>query len=455
MLVLVFAAVVTIINFHDEPTSPESKALLALAPDELRPDQNIYVALLGFNAPPGTSTIAWGESVSSAFNAKLSGPENDVGSQPDAASVAGTLKFVGKIGFCKPLFSSCWEHWQEYKSQTENLLRDNLELYNRYVALHGLAGYYETTSPSFEAPFAYVPSDVRNLFVANFVARMHASSKIDRQAAMRDICADIQTWRIMLTAEGSILSKMIAIANLHGDFAVIGDMLADPALDVSDVAGPDFENTVLVNARDWQIGNAFRSEFRAINQFLSEMALSLETGKGKWIDPEEQHFWWRMHAARIESHFLKLQATENLYALKMGQLQVLGNAPPAEFKMRMTQWREWEATHAQTLGLQSLYNPLGRSMFDVGSGIDDEYPERAQDLAAFERAVRLAYEIRMNRIANSDIPAYIRHSELAMYPATGEEATWDATRSQLSVRPMAPSMFTPHRFTVPIWRAQQ
>lgn len=302
---------------------------------------------------------------------------------------------------------------------------------------------------------AYAPSEVRNAFVANFVARMHASSKIERQAAIRDICADIRMWRLMLTAEGTAVSKMIAIANLHGDFAVVGDMLADPASDVADLEGSAFDNDFLTDAKDWRIGNAFKSEFREMHQFFGEAAADLESGTGKLIDGGQQPSWWRLHAARIENHFFKVQATENLYASQMAQLQILGDTPPSEFKSKLAQWHAWEAANLEILRPSSLYNPSGKLMVDIGARIYDEYPKRAQDLAAFERAVKLAYEIRIKRIASSEIPAYI-HSrpELAVYPATGEEVSWDAMRSQISIRPMV-SRSPPRRFTIPIWRTQQ
>ena len=454
-VVLIFAAVVTIINFYDEPASPEAGTLLARAPNTLRPEENIYVALLGFNAPNGTSTAAWGQSVISAYEAELGSSGVNARSESKSLPASEKAKFVGRVGFCKPMTSSCWEHWQDHEAETEKLVRDNQELYNRYLELHALAGYYETTSPSFEAPMAYVPSEVRNLFVANFVVRMHASVKNERKAAIRDICADIEMWRLVLIAEGTVLSKMVAIANLHGDLAAIADMLADPTIDASEFSGPEIEKAVLADARDWRMGNAFAAEFRAMDQFVKELEVEVRTGRGKWIDEEERRSWWALHVARISNHFLKFQATENLYASEMAQLQVFGNASPADFKLEQAQWHEWEATHFQMLSPRSLYNPSGKLMLSIGAGIYDEYPKRAQDLAAFERAVKLAYEIRINRITNGEVPAYIHsHSELALYPATGEEVTWDAMRSQISIRPMV-TRSPPRRFTIPIWRTQQ
>src|SRR5713101_5656594 len=57
----VLVLVVIVINWSDEDLSPEAKALLIAPPNPYKPEENLYLALLGFDALPGESPIAAGQ----------------------------------------------------------------------------------------------------------------------------------------------------------------------------------------------------------------------------------------------------------------------------------------------------------------------------------------------------------------------------------------------------------
>jgi hypothetical protein len=60
-LALLFIAVVFALNAFDEELTPETNAMLVPPVNRYRSDDNIYVALRGFDAPAGQSIIEAGE----------------------------------------------------------------------------------------------------------------------------------------------------------------------------------------------------------------------------------------------------------------------------------------------------------------------------------------------------------------------------------------------------------
>ena len=453
-IVLACVAGVTILNSYDERPSPGAVALLVRDLPPPQPDQNLYLALLGFQrAQKGGSIIESGQSVVDAYQAKLTAPTTTrADSKPKPIARTDQLKFVGEASFCKPISSSCLDKWQVHAAAIAKLTDDNRELYDRYLALRRYHHYVETASPSFTEPWGYVPSSVRNLYIANLVIQMHAVSNSDRQAAIHDLCSDIAMWRLILVTQSALLAKMIAIANLHADFGLMADMLADPAVDDSDFNSPEFESVISADT-DWRIGNAFIAEFQMAHQWYGEMSRRSDGQRGDLADEGTSSSWWDRRLGQIENHFFKAQASDNLDALEMEQLRQLGDSNPAEFSHQLASWHEWQATHFEPFRLEALYNPLGQWTLGMGATLFDYYPIRAQDLAAFERAVKLAYEIRMNRIGEKDVPAYIAsRPELSSYPAAGIPLSWDAARYEISVHAVDTN-FLSHRFTIAVWRS--
>ncbi|HXI67618.1 MAG TPA: hypothetical protein VNH41_06760, partial [Steroidobacteraceae bacterium] len=74
-----------LVNRHDEPLAPEARALLTPPPNPYEPADNIYVALLGLDAPPAESVIAAGEAQIQYYNRAIDAASRG----PAAANLAG------------------------------------------------------------------------------------------------------------------------------------------------------------------------------------------------------------------------------------------------------------------------------------------------------------------------------------------------------------------------------
>src|ERR1700688_2491896 len=75
LLCLFFVALA--INARDQRPSPEALALLQLPVNPYRPEENIYVALAGFEAPAGQSMVAAGQAKIAHYNDQIDAMAQD------------------------------------------------------------------------------------------------------------------------------------------------------------------------------------------------------------------------------------------------------------------------------------------------------------------------------------------------------------------------------------------
>lgn len=446
VLLLVCALGIFAINGFDEELSPQAKALSAAPPNRYKPEQNMYMALMGMAAPSGESPVAFAQARIAAYEKALAASMKN----PSLTGVEETrnpraLAFKGMIDFCQPLTASVWDGIEGHQGEIRRLLDDNRELYQRYIALHALSGYHDVATPSVSTPFEFPSTALRSLFLADFALRMKEGDAAEKKHALADIEADIRAWRVMLRGEGALISKMVAVTYLHADFLMLGDMIADRGIDISDLS-PELDRIVTpFDPVDWKIGNAFGYEFRMTLPLLEN------------IDPdavfdlvnEERLKWWNRYWSRGGEYFFKKHATENLHAAAMQQMIEMANTEPGKLNAARDTYLHWLHEN-RTPGVRYAYNPIGRILVGVGPALDF-YPFHAYDVAAMQRLLKLGHEIRRRGVDPSEIPLFIRqHPEFASHPVSAEPFVWDAKKREIALKPVAPHR-KDRRFGLPVW----
>src|ERR1700733_7372536 len=98
------------INSFDEQLAPDTTALLTPPPNPYRPEENIYVALAGLDAPSGQSVIATGQTRINEHNEHVEALFADpaAASKYLAKSDPRRLAFKGSLNFCHPEVTSSW-----------------------------------------------------------------------------------------------------------------------------------------------------------------------------------------------------------------------------------------------------------------------------------------------------------------------------------------------------------
>jgi hypothetical protein len=449
---LTLFAVAFAVNSRDEPLTPQVRALLQVPSDASQPDDNIYLALLGFDAPAGQSVTAAGEARIEHYNRSLDGVLQDPAPSRVASLTAQDphrLAFRGEVSFLHPLEGSVWREAAEHRQEIEKLLADNSELYRRYLELLPMRGYYESARASEFAPLAGAPGEVRMLFLAAIALHLRSVYAPERERALADLEGDVQLWRTVLTAKGALPSKMLSIACLQSDYLLLADLIADwralpGGAPEADFLVPVFELT------DFDIGSAFAAEFRMTVPALTRSGDPFPTELSADGRPHgDLHGWLSRAEERITGHFFKINATENLLARQTAR-QMLAAADPRKFRASIRDGLLLEDQSVWTLPLS--YNPVGKAMAAVATPVYDNYPRRAWDAAALQRLVRVAYEIRRRQIDASGIPPFLEgHPEWSRHPADGRPLLWNAATRELRVQTVA-QYPSPRRFSIRIWQ---
>jgi len=440
------------INSFDEELSPEAKALRVPAPNPYRPEDNLYLALLGFDGPKGASPVAAGEKKLAAYEDEVAAALKDPQYRfSDFTSWGERLSFLGKIDFCQPLTRSCLPEAGARRAEVGRLLGDNRELMQRYSRLHAFKGYRETATPSIYLLPAFVPTAVRRLYFADVALQVTTGARTRQKAALAGLRDDIRTWEKQLAASESLVSKMVAVANLQGDLAMLADIIAEPKLDF---AGSSMEIRAaldLVPESDWKIDSVFVHEYR-VSAFMRDQERAVR-GLRPMIFAGEAR-WWERLFDRLATPLLKVNATQNLQAEEAVQRQRMGAAVPEAFLAARDAYRSWHE-HRFAFGPAYVNNPAGRVFVGMDWTLYDGYALRAYDGAAFLRLARLGYEIRSRKIGDAAIPAFMRdHPEWASHPVDGRLFLWDGNKREIAIQTLGDQP-KDRRFAIPVWSAGQ
>jgi hypothetical protein len=453
---LLFAAAWLVNSRADEPLTSLTLTLLHGRSERCTPEDNIYLAIEGFDAPSGESVIAAGQAKIARYNQRIDAVLHD----PTPASVARLrapdaqrLVFTGDITFLHPLDGSVWDEAWLHRQEIERLLADNAELYQRYLALIGLHAYCETARPSELAPFPVTPTEVRKLFLGAIALHLRSTFARERRLALSDLQSDMQLWRVVLTAQGALLWKMLAVAYLESDELLLADLIADGRAELPLGAAGANDLAGQFDLRDFDLGSAFAAEFRIMASVLRQSDdLAPTAWRADGPVHAELHGWLNRAGNRMTGHFFKLNATENLIARQTAR-QMVAASDPVKFRQAMRAPRGWLPEGKSVWSLPLSYNPVGRVLAAVATPAYDSYPPRAWDAAALQRLVQAGYEIRRRRLKAAEIPAFLReHPEVATHPADGRPFLWDGKAFELSVQTMA--QHPPgRRFSIRVWQA--
>jgi hypothetical protein len=457
LAVLFLFLVALTINARDERPSSEALALLQLPANPYPAEENIYVALAGFEAPAGQSVVAAGQAKIARYNdqvdAMFQDPVAPIG-RPQALIAAAdplALKFKGKLDVGLPREVSFWRAARENGSKVDELIEQNRELYQRYLALQELPGYFETERASAATDIVAPNVNIRNLFLAKFALEMQTGDEIRRQSTLTLLRKDMDLWRRMLGGEGTLISKMLAVAYLQNDYLVFSDMIADPNTPIPDNIVSFLSEPTL---SEWNIGKVFASEFR-FHSFIFRQSEALSVVGWQASDSSDSRLWrWfnRVFLNPIGRCFFKLNATENRDARLMNELAGFAAIDPTTFAAQRVRYKEWESENTDFVRPGIIYNPIGKILVAIGAPAYTDYPLRPYDAAALQRLVRLSLEIRRKEIAASAIPAFMKqHPEWSTHPADGHSFSWKPTTGEVAVHAVA-KQASNRRFSVQIWR---
>jgi hypothetical protein len=469
LVIAVFA-----INSFDEKLTPGAEALLRLPPNPYSGDENAYLWIMGFDAPTEESVVAAGEArVTDGERRALlmrTDPVNALKgwTDPDRRR----LTFDGPVHFCVDDPPGDWHAFEERHATLPALLASNRELIERYGLMLAKRGYFETgTHRELVTPGASLPSDLRCLFRAEIVERLHSGSPTIRDSALAMLARDVALWRVILSGTGGITSKIVASRMIRGDLLIVADMIADSASPLPEPSAIGSDLVDVFPIRDWNIGSAFLAltRERATSFPFDSESWDVHEAPGEQSGPVKRAV--QFASLRLQQHFFKHGATLNLLARLNAEQVLLASADPSTFDLSERSYRDW---CERNLGISStfllfdpagwfvdrsraappsfLYNPLGKALVSIGSPSESGFIRAVYDDAALQRLVRLGYEIRRQRVASELIPTFMRdHPEWSTHPVGNQPFVWNAGDRTIAV--VTVSRFAANkRYWIKVWR---
>ncbi|MBS0387707.1 MAG: hypothetical protein JSR15_04430 [Proteobacteria bacterium] len=282
----------------------------------------------------------------------------------------------------------------------------------------------ETAKPGYAQPFPMTVRKPRVLFLADLADRMQRGTVKEQRAALGDLSADLAFWMRVLHGQGTLLSTMLAVAFVHGDELLLVDAIQDPMVPITAFDSQYPWLTPMPNTA-WQIGDAFAAEMRFMYEVLRPVQFSPRVRSRKSPDSLGN---------RIAPTFFKLNATMNLQAERVSQLQALAVGDPDTFSARQREFEEWNLKALSSISLASVYNPMGRMMLATEGSAFVRYIGRSYDVAAVQRLGCLVYQLRKQNIATKDVAAFMAtHPEISTHPVDRTPFLWNAKTRELTV----------------------
>src|SRR5258708_20193191 len=258
--------------------------------------------------------------------------------------------------------------------------------------------------------------------------RDESGIRLQQKASIEDLREDIRTWRRQLTGGGELISKMVAVAYLQGDYALLSDIVADGKLDLED-ASLEIRSALELSEGDWKIGSSFPFEYRSNASIWDQ----IRAAKDKpWGDsPSDERGWWGRFSDQITWPFFKINATQNLDAKIKTHLQKLADADPAEFFVARDAYRTWVRSNIE-FGLHYVYNPLGKIAMYVAAHTYENYSFPSSDVPAFHLPLRLRHALRNQKVEDKAVPSFMqRNPQWASHPVHGRPFLWDEKKREI------------------------
>jgi hypothetical protein len=279
------------------------------------------------------------------------------------------------------------------------------------------------------SPVIVLPQQLRVLFLADVANRIQTGLAPQQRDALTDLQRDIHLWQMVLRGDGSLISKMLAIAWLHGDLILAADLISDPSIDVKSL--DDLLDPILVpfDLRDYRIGDAFAAEYRARATLYGTI-----TAANEMVGTSPSSIWPTRAWNAFQAHFFKPNATENMDAEFTARRIAVADSESSEYQRSRQTYEDWLEKDGPHLSPSYIYNPMGKILVSLSASQKDSYSLRAYDVAAHQRLVYLAFQLKRQHIATSDVTAFLKaHPEWSTHPVGGKPFSWNAETGELAV----------------------
>ncbi len=434
--------------WRDAPLSAQAIALDQPVLAAINEKENGYFYSIGLNvanekdpAEVGKALIAQHETLLRANPPANAKQFQTLIERPRIEFVVTANEYPHRI--CRVQNEPCVHKFVQAADKLKKFETDNALLIERYEALLKYPHYAEVGSPSLYLPsMSYSVSQTLNELRCAKAAISLANG--DTHAALESLDASIRFWHNNLRGSTTLVSRMLATANLNTDYYFFNDFLNyKPA-----IAQTHYDQIQKIlahfNADDTDFTKPIKGEFRYGAYAMRRMGedtdelLSQDEILGEKIGPMV-----KMGAYLNKTALFRPNATINRHAEIFTRYLELARLPAYELieKQQVTLENLQRDFDPDKHRLRDYtYNPFGNILLSTGLVSMSDYQLSVHSLDGYVRLLKLKVAIRFQAIPPTEVALYLTRADSSVSnPFTQQPMAWDAASGKLSFYPAADS----------------
>ena len=394
------------INGFDEALDPGALAILN-SQSKVKAEDNAYFYWMGIRTAPPKNPSEFGQKclLAQIKTIKSGAVLSDPQSIPECRE-QNPLNFVeDKSVACEWRKQPCLEQYFERRKTIDGLSAQNQAMMERYGRL---LEFNQFDDAHYFDPFSvYVKAIPSRLYQAISASRLQDG---DTQGFIRRTQAETRFYRVVLSGESTLLSKMIGSAWLARSARLVSD-----AVKLDPMFARQNQMALLAIAQPFSpgergLGNTMEAEFRFLNSTLRD------------IDSENAPFFERW----LYKLTFKKNATSNYLYSNISVWRKLTELPTEQYLAAEKPALEYLTNPWRDGYLKLAYNPAGKILAGVSGGAYANYPRRLIDVDGLLRLVSLQIQIAAQKIPESEIPDFLKNADPRFRnPYTGQAMQWD------------------------------
>lgn len=445
LVVVALFSLLVLINLRDETLSDEARVLLETKPIEVPDNENIFVAMAGFNAPEGGDIFEAGRK-------RIERVKRQLEQDPTEFRIAFKEFEEGealRLQEAEPPFdcriskeTDFWECIHSQKESLEKTLAANNILNQRHRLLQELPHY---VTPQVPNSWFIASINISSPLMAQAVLDMERGNT---EAGMSFFKKDMALWRRVLEGKSYFFDKMLASSRMMRDVYGLSLLLSSPSFGLEGQETEWRELLMPLSHKQANMRPAVEGEIRFMNNFLQKI---------RWISYQEATEQAKL-ICQFSLNSLHCSVLRRWLWLNFPNIFIKPNAAfnyavpfyKAWLKLADLSWQDYLDQRDEVLalleerykpGIGWVYNPVWKNQLHQGLYMFDEHFGRLRDLDAYLRMVRLQLELRLANLPPEEIPSFIEQLD-EVYCAPCTDFSWDAETRMLSFQPYDEKWFT-------------
>jgi hypothetical protein len=429
-------------SFYWRDQALSAQAIALDQPPQITLDEkdNGYFYLLGLTTEKEKNPAEAGKTFITQYETLLRAIPPTSAKQLQQLAESPRLQFVAPANdsvksICRVREFTCVEKFSQAADKLKKIETKNRILVERYETLLKYPQYAEVISPSMymPSPSFGVTQNLNDLHCAHAAVAL-ANGDID--AALDSLASSIRFWHNNVRGSTTLISRLIASANLKTDYYFLNDFLDyKPAIAQSHFN--QIESILAhLSAADTDLTQAIKGKFRYGARFAKRIAFDTDG----LLDNKEMldENLGTMDKVGLYLNYTPLyrpNASLNRQAEIFDRYLALAALPAAELlakKAAVLENLERDFNPDNHKLRDYTYNPLGYSGISLGLPSFLDYMLSAHELDGYVRLLKLKLNIRKQSIPLGDMPRYLATSDAPLFnPFTKKPMSWDTADNKL------------------------